>query len=317
MNEEEFVNWLKICNVNGLGPKKILNLYNLFKDINAVIDASPNELKRSRIFNEKMINDWEKLKKASPENFFQIIRNCKKNNITIIPIVSEDYPSQLKLIPSPPVNLFVQGRIDLLFSKKVAIVGSRKSNEIAKKWASETASKFSMEGITVVSGGAIGIDVEAHKGALNASGKTISVLGSGLLKLYPEEHLSLFDEIRKKGLLISEHLPNFTGGRIALLRRNRITSGISDAMIVVTSSNNGGSMTQLKHAYEQRIPIFCPKSSFHFIPNEGIETVKKKYKIVEIEDIKLVLEVIKKKLPVSRCSTDGFVLVKFNVYLSF
>ena len=295
-SEKELVRWFKLHEVNGLGPKKILKLFDLYKDINTVWDASTDELLRTGIFKENMIESWIQLKNASDENFEKIVSECRQHNIAIVPIVSDQYPLKLKFISNPPVNLFLQGDQNLLHSKKIAIVGSRSSNDDAKKWTFEKAAQFAKEGIVVISGGAIGIDVEAHKGALSVSGKTICVMGTGLLNLYPEEHKSLFDEIRKKGLLISENLPNFTGGRIALLQRNRITSGISDALITVTSSENGGSMTQLKHAYEQQIPIFCPSNS-NFTPRGGIERVKKKYKITEIEDIAPIIEMIKKNNP--------------------
>jgi DNA processing protein len=294
MNEKELVRWFKLCTVDGLGPKKILKLFQLYKDINAIWDASDDELLRTGVFREPMIKSWLQLKNASSENFGKNIAECRRNNIAIIPIILEQYPLKLKFIPNPPVNLFLQGEFSLLHSKKVAIVGSRHSDNPSKRWAFDKAVKLAKNDIAIISGGARGIDFEAHKGTLSVSGKTICVMGTGLMKLYPEEHKTLFDEIKKNGLLISENLPSFTGGKIALLQRNRITSGLSDALIAVTCSDNGGSMTQLRHAYKQRIPIFCPKSSFNFIPSEGIKKVKREYKITEIEDITPVLDIIKK-----------------------
>ena len=294
MNERELIKWFKLCTVDGLGPRKILKLFELFKDIDTIWDTSEGELLRTRVFREPMIKSWLQLKIASTENFEKNIAECRRNNIAIIPIISKKYPFKLKLISNPPLNLFLQGNLGLFHLKKVAIVGSRFSDDNSKKWAFEKAVKLAKNDVVIVSGGAKGIDVEAHKGALSVSGKTICIMGTGLLNLYPEEHKSLFDDIKKTGLLISENLPSFTGGRIALLQRNRITSGISDALIAATSSINGGSMTQLRHAHEQRIPTFCPKRSFNFTPSEGFEKVKREYKITEIEDINPVLEAIKK-----------------------
>jgi predicted Rossmann fold nucleotide-binding protein DprA/Smf involved in DNA uptake len=99
---------------------------------------------------------------------------------------------------------------------------------------------------------------------------------------------------KKKGLIISENLPSFRGSSFALLQRNRITSGLSDALISVTASSNGGVMTQLRHAHEQRIPIFCPNLSYNFSPSEGLKEMKQKYKIIEIENIAPVLEIVRK-----------------------
>jgi len=295
MEREQLIKWFKLCNVKGLGPRKISKLFDYFQNIDAVWDATSDEVLRTRIFSEKMIYEWNKLKDASPESFENIIVECKQNNISIMPLITNDYPVKLKFISNPPVNLFLQGNKELIHSKKVAVIGSLQSDKKAKKWAFDLAVNLAKHEIIVVSGGAKGIDYRAHRGALSVSGKTICVMGSGLLKLYPKEHIELFDEIRKTGLLVSEHLPNFTGGRIALLQRNRITSGLSDALIAVTGTSGHGVMTQLRHAYEQRIPIFCPKNSLNFTPSEGIDELKNEYKIIEIEDIKPVLEVINKK----------------------
>lgn len=287
--KDDLVRWLKLCNVKGLGPRKILRLFELFGDINSIFEASDNELLRTRIFNELRLQYWKRLKEASSENFEKVIFDCELNDIKIVPLFLNEYPSQLKLISDPPLNLFLKGDIDLLKTKKVAIVGSRESNEKARKWSFLMAKELAKKKVTIVSGGAKGIDYEAHEGALSMSGQTICVVGTGLLRLYPEEHKDLFEKISKQGLLISENLPNFTGGRIALLQRNRITSGLSDALLSVSSSNGGGSMTQLKLAYEQRVPIFCPKLSLNLLPNEGIKEAIKEYKAIEIENIEHIL----------------------------
>ena len=101
--------------------------------------------------------------------------------------------------------------------------------------------------------------------------------------MFPEKHSDLFKEIGKKGLLISEHLPNFPGSNIALVQRNRITSGLSGALIIVASGERGGSMVQTKMAFEQKIPIFCPKKSLNLLPNKGISQVINDWNGIEIE----------------------------------
>ncbi|NHJ85850.1 MAG: DNA-processing protein DprA [Asgard group archaeon] len=294
MSDKNMIKWLKLCNIKGVGPRKIIKLFDYFSTIDAIWEADKNALLRSRVFNESAYYEWEKLKNASNENFEKILIECKQNNIEMIPLISNEYPNRLKLIPNPPVNLFLQGKKELLKVKKVAIVGSRSSDEKSKIWAHNNAIELVKNGLCVVSGGAIGIDYEAHKGALEASGETICVMGPGLLRLFPEQHIPLFNEIRKKGLLISENLPSFRGSKFALLQRNRITSGLSDALISVTASSGGGVMTQLRHAHEQRITIFCPKFDYKFSPIEGLKEVKQKYKITEIENILPILEIIKK-----------------------
>ena len=104
----------------------------------------------------------------------------------------------------------------------------------------------------------MGIDTAAHTGAIDATGKTICVLGSGLLKPFPKDNRLLFNKISEKGLLISEHLPSFSGSKFALIQRNRITSGLSLALILCASKLVGGAMVQTEIANQQMIPIFCP-----------------------------------------------------------
>ncbi len=283
LNKGQLVKWLKLTKVPKLGPSKILKLFNIVPDIDEIFSMGDDELIRTRSFNEPMLPEFHKLKDASDENFLKAINECEKEDINIVPIIDEKYPFFLKNIPYPPLTLFLKGDIWLLGKKCVAIVGSRKADENARKWAYNLARDLVKKDLVVVSGGAIGIDYSAHRGALDAAGKTICVLGSGFFKMFPEKHIDLFKEIEKKGLLISEHLPNFPGSSIALVQRNRITSGISNALVTVASGKRGGSMVQTKMAFEQKIPIFYPKTSLNLQPNEGIPQIINAWKGIEIE----------------------------------
>jgi len=302
-NKEQLVKWLKLTKVPKLGPVKILKLFSLVKDIDKIFSIIDEELFRTRIFNQEMILEFNKLKSASDENFMRVINECEENKIEILPIIDKRYPVFLKNIPYPPLTLFLKGNINLLYSKKIAIVGSRKAEENSKKWAYSLAQDFVKKDYIIASGGAVGIDYSAHRGALDAGGGAICVLGSGFFKMFPEEHARLFQEIEKKGLLISEHLPNFSGSAIALVQRNRITSGISDALVIVVSGVRGGAMIQTKIAFEQRIPIFCPDRSLNLKPNEGISQVINEWKAIEIKTSSDVLERIKNN---PQKSLEGF-----------
>jgi DNA processing protein len=292
MEKDSLIKWLKLCTVFGLGPKKIMKLFEYFGNLETIYSASDSELSRVKIFNEKMLVEWNRLKNAQSEKYESIIDTCQKEKIVILPLFSDEYPSTLKYISNSPKNLFLKGNIGLLYTKKAAIVGSRTSDENAESWAYTISKKLAEKEITIISGGAEGIDYAAHKGALSAGGNTIWIFGTGLLRYYPEDHRELYEEIAKKGLLVSEHLPHFTGGRIALLNRNRITSALSNALIQVTSDKTGGSVTQMKIAIEQRIPIFCPKKELGFQPFEGILEEMKNNKIIEIEDAEPIMKLL-------------------------
>lgn len=288
--KRQLVKWLKLTKVPGLGPSKILRLFNQGLDLDKIFLLDDESLLRTRCFSESMLPDFHQLKQASDENFLKVTEECEQNDILMVPIVDSRYPSFLKNISYPPLTLFLKGNINLLYETKVAIVGSRKADPTAKRWAYDLAQDLAKQDIVIVSGGAIGTDYSAHRGALDADGKTICVLGSGFFKMFPESHHDLFDEIAKKGLLVSEHLPNFPGSGVALVQRNRITSGLSNALVMVASGERGGSMVQTKMAYEQRIPIFCPKRDLNLLPNEGIPQIINEWKGKEIESSKEVLE---------------------------
>jgi DNA processing protein len=290
LRDDQLVKWLKLTKVPKLGPSKIKKLFDLIPDIDKIFSMNDNELLKTRIFNEEMLMEFHKLKDALEDNFIKAISECEKSNIFIIPIIDKRYPSFLKNISYPPLTLFLKGNLDLLYQKKVAIVGSRKADENSKKWAYDIAQEFVKKGFIIVSGGAVGIDYSAHKGALDSDGKTICVLGSGFFKMFPEEHFELFKTIESKGLLISEHLPNFPGSAIALVQRNRITSGISDAVIMAASGERGGAMVQTKIAFEQRIPIFCPELALNLKPNEGIFQVVNEWKGIQIKSAEDVIK---------------------------
>ncbi len=276
---------MKLGRVKGLGPCKIQALCNYFGSIDKIFDASALDLLDSRIFKEKMLPEWEKLKNASDENFLNVIYDCHSRSIAIVPLIDSLYPKKLRKISSPPLTLFLWGNATLLEKgKRIAIVGTRKPSEEAKKFALEFSDYFSKLSVTIISGGAEGIDTMAHEGALSSGvGNTICVFGTGLLHAFPPQNAVLFERIKNSnGLLITEHLPNFSGSRISFLQRNRITSGLSDALLVCASNVDGGSMVQTKIAWEQRIPIFCPAISLNIKPNEGSMIAIKKYNTTEI-----------------------------------
>lgn len=285
LGEKQLVCWMKLSRVKGLGPSKIQSLMQAFGSPEKILNATPDELLSVRVFKESMLPDLRQLKEASDENFLKVIRDCSSQGIRILPLFSEAYPVKLKHVPSPPLTLFLWGNASLLQGgRKIAVVGTREPSDKARKLAFDFAKHFADQGITVVSGGAEGIDTAAHEGALASGvGKTVCVFGTGFSRPFPEKNVPLFEKIKDAGgLLVSEHLPNFPGSAISFIQRNRITSGLSDALLVCASRETGGSMVQTKIAREQRIPIFCPALSLDVQPNAGIITAIKQFGAQEV-----------------------------------
>lgn len=182
----------------------------------------------------------------------------KYMDIKIIDKYCSDYPKNLKNISNSPDKLYVIGNEKLLNNRSIAIVGSRKCSEYGVKYAKKFAKEISKEGITVVSGLALGIDSVAHEFSKGEEGKTIAVVGCGLNHIYPEENKELFFSILKSdGCIVSEYEPDSEIDMKNFPKRNRIISGISDGVLVVEASYKSGSSITGRLGLQQNKKVFC------------------------------------------------------------
>ncbi|MBZ0292971.1 MAG: DNA-protecting protein DprA, partial [Anaerolineae bacterium] len=138
----------------------------------------------------------------------------------------------------------------------VAIIGTRQPTPQGAAVAQTLACKLAEQGHMIVSGLALGVDSQAHRGALRANGRTIAVLGSGVLRVYPHQHQALAHEIEEAGALVSEVAPTASASSARLVARNRIISGLSSAVIVIETADDGGAMHAARRAREQGRPLY-------------------------------------------------------------
>ncbi len=217
------------------------------------------------------------IKESDEEYVNEIIQNCKKEEINVITCFDEVYPNKLRFISNKPVLLFYKGNIDLLSAPSISIVGTRKASEGSLNWTRNISKSLASKGYVIVSGGAKGIDRSAHEGALDANGKTICVIGSGIRDLYPQENVELIKRIMVEGLVISEYNPNTHVNKFGLLERNRITSGLGDKVLIISTEQAGGTISQYKTAKLQKKEIYCPDPTLKLEPISGIiELIKEK-----------------------------------------
>jgi DNA processing protein len=148
-------------------------------------------------------------------------------------------------------------------------VGSRKASSYGLRIAEEFGFSFSQRGISVVSGGASGVDTASHKGALKAQGQTIAVLGCGLNHVYPRENARLFEEIAQKGLMVSEFPMNTSPLSYNFPRRNRIISGLSLATVVIEAGERSGALITVDNALEQNREVFVVPGNIDSIYSQG------------------------------------------------
>lgn len=179
--------------------------------------------------------------------------------IEIIKCYEEKYPQRLLQIREYPEQLYCQGNVDLLNEQKiVAIVGSRDCSEYGRKYANIFATELSKHGICVISGMAIGIDASAHSGAMQEAGRTIAILGGGLKNIYPVQNLWLYNNIiAGGGCVITEYAENEETKLSNFPKRNRLISGLADAVLVIEAEHRSGSKITAKYAKIQKKKIYC------------------------------------------------------------
>jgi DNA processing protein len=200
----------------------------------------------------------EKLSRFS--EFFSVedeLKECSRKNIAVIPFFDSAFPEDLRRIHAAPLVLYVKGLLPPKRSAAVAVVGSRRCTPHGRSFAFHTARELASRGITIVSGLAYGIDAEAHRGALEAGGRTVAVLGNGLSAIYPKGHEELAGQIAASGALISEFPLNAKPLQAHFPRRNRIISAMSHGVLVVEAAENSGSLITAKYAAEQGKDVFA------------------------------------------------------------
>ena len=171
------------------------------------------------------------------------------------------YPESLAALLDPPVAMLVRGKIEVLDTPSIAIIGARAATRTALKEARSLGRELAARGFTIVSGLARGVDAEAHWGALEAGGITVAVIASGLDQVYPPEHRNLAERIAEQGAVVTE-MPLGTAPRRELFPlRNRIISGLCQGVIVVEARKRSGSLITVRHALAQGREVFVVPGS--------------------------------------------------------
>jgi len=279
---------MALMDVKGLGNKRIIELLERFPSIESVFDAGYQRFSDIGFVNEDMYSRIQDATNAS-EAFEDRLRTCEESGIQIISYNDEPFPTSLRKSKATPL-LFAKGDTEILDKPSLSIVGSRESNSKSEQWVFNIAKQLSEEGFVIVSGGALGIDTAAHKGALAGSGETICVLGSGINNVYPPENSGLIDKISREGLVVSNRAPKENVNRFSLLDRNEITSGLSSAVLIATSTGEGGTSSQFEDARSQNKTILCPNPALNFKPSEGISQMLEAEETESIQDIDDILD---------------------------
>lgn len=249
MSERLFV---KLQTELGVGSPAVGALMRRFGKVENIFSAPISELKG--IITAAKVS---KLLNGDFSKADEIVTLCRKNGIDIITYSDRRFPERLRNIPDPPALLYCKGVLPEMDDEvAIAIVGPRKTDDYGQKAAFSLSTRIARGGAVVVSGGALGVDTEAHGGAMFAGGKTVAVLGCGLLFSYLKSNESLREDISKNGAVISEFPPLASAYRANFPLRNRIMSGISLGTVVIQASAKSGALITARHAAEQGRDVF-------------------------------------------------------------
>ena len=250
MEKKELI--LTLLNIKRLGRKTINSMLNYSvpntletKEILNYINLSKQKVKKIPKVNE---NDIEEAKLKS----LQIIQNCKRQDIGILTLLDEDFPKKLKIIEDNPVILYYKGDKNCLNRDLIAVIGTRKPTAHGERVSYKLSSILSQRGYCIVSGLAKGCDTFAHLGSLSVLGKTIAVMPCGLDTIYPKDNSNLFNKIIDGGgCVISEYPPGQKLFKNQLVERDRLQSALSEAVVVVETTINGGTLHTVNYAFNQ------------------------------------------------------------------
>jgi DNA processing protein len=255
MSEDDLVDSLRLSLIPGVGPKTRKSLLECFGSAKAVLSAAPSELREVHGVGPKLIKNIIEADRTI--NVEAEIATCREHNINIITEAHANYPRPLREIHDPPGVLFVQGNLMPNDAMAIGIVGTRHATSYGLRQAERLAGGLSRAGLTIISGLARGIDAAAHRGALSAGGRTIAILASGVMNIYPPEHDQLAAEIAAQGALVSEAPPLSSPLAGTFPQRNRIISGMSLGIIVVEAAHRSGALITARHAMEQGREVFA------------------------------------------------------------
>lgn len=249
--------WIALNMTPGVGPRAAARLLERFGSAEGIFGALRSELERLRLRPEAV--ESIALRDRMGAAAVELERVRALAGADVLTLDDGAYPALLREIPDPPVTLYVRGEWrTCLEAPCVGVVGSRRCSNYGQNVASSLARELAARGVTIVSGLARGVDAAAHRGALEAGGRTAAVLGTGIDEVYPRDHRRLAGEILERGGTLVTQFPLGTPPVAENFPyRNRIISGLCYGVIVVEASENSGSLITARLALEQGREVFA------------------------------------------------------------
>jgi DNA processing protein len=271
--------------IEHVGPVRVRQLLEHFGEAPAILGASRQKLLHVRGIGEdtaEAISNWEKTVDLGGE-----LKRVADSGCHIVAQADAEYPEMLRQIYDPPIVLYVKGELSAKDKNSVAMVGSRMTTHYGIEVARKLAYQLAYIGVTVVSGGARGIDTAAHQGALSAKGRTICILGTGINIIFPAENKELFERIAANGAVITQYPFNRSADKQSFAIRNRIVAGMTLGTVVVEANLTSGALITANFATEYGRQVFAVPGRIDSPRSKGChELIKKGAKLCEsAEDI--------------------------------
>lgn len=258
--------WVGFNLVKGIGAARLRRLIDYFGSVEAAWMAPGQSLLAAGL-NQKLVENFLLLR--SDVSLDRVWERIQESGIEVLTWEDETYPKRLIEIDQPPPVLYLRGDLLPEDDWAVAVVGTRRITGYGRQVAGEISSFLANNGITVISGLARGVDSVAHKAALDAGGRSLAVLGNGVDQVYPPEHRRLADAIVQHGALISDYPLGTPPDSVNFPPRNRIISGLSQAVVIVEAGERSGALITANFAAEQGRDVFAVPGNINALQSKG------------------------------------------------
>ena len=256
--------WIALSLLPFLTPNRTRLLLEAFDSIESACNASPQLLQGLLSVTAQQADEVK-----NPLRSLAVRERVARLQSTVVTRIDPEYPPLLLEIADPPPVLHFRGDVSLLARPSVAMVGSRRASPYAINAAHHLSGKLAAVGLAVVSGLARGVDAASHLAALEAGGKTIAVLGTGIDVIYPRSHARLFKRIEQDGVIVTEFPPETPPKREHFPIRNRVISGLAYGTVIVEATRRSGSLITARMAAEQNREVFAVPGSIFSAGSEG------------------------------------------------
>ena len=302
----QIADWMRLSALE-LNPVRAHELLDAFQgDPSAIFSVGSSEIRK---YQPQMTeNQCQRFVDVQKRSFTKEQDVMGKLGATCVTVQDHNYPSSLKQLPDAPPVLFVRGTLQSEFKFSVAIVGSRRASSYGLTLSGHFAKELANHGLTIVSGGARGVDTQAHRGALDAGGRTVAFIGSGIDVTYPKDNKKLFEDIVDQGgAIISEYVVGTRPEPWRFPARNRLISGLSLGVLVIESPMDSGSLITAREAADQGRDVFAIPGPIDTGRNSGChKLIQDGAKLVEnVDDILNELGVLALKSPGAPSGSAG------------